>query len=358
MSDFHQHGLISTLQELGPGNRAHLETELGEFAARSPIALILPCHGRDLGEPALESIIRELAEATFLSEIVVSMNGLDEVAYGVAQAKFSKLSQRYRLLWNDGPELRPLYEARGHYGEGKGFNVWAASDLLCREGKCHWLVTQDCDVMSFQCSTLARLCYASVCLGYEFSKMYYSRVTDRIYGRVSRLFLAPLLQALIRVSGHHPLLDFLLSFRYPLSGECVMHRSLAERLFFSKGWGLEIGILCEVFRRVSPRKVCQVGGNSHYDHKHQPMSGPSGGLEAMAREIALILFRNLSMEGIRIDGSFLSAVRSAYTSEASEALVRFQNLARINGLPFLLDEERTNVKLFARALDAAADGLS
>ena len=74
--------------------------------------------------------------------------------------------------------------------------------------------------------------------------MYYSRVTDRLYGRVSRLFLAPLLHALLRVAGHQPLLDFLLSFRYPLAGEVALTRELATTLPASSGWGLEIGSVC------------------------------------------------------------------------------------------------------------------
>lgn len=351
MSDFHQHGLISTLQELGQDNNEQLEQELQAAAAQAPIALILPCHGRDLSEPALETIINELMGARFLSEIVISINRIDKDGYELAQHKFSSLPQRCRFLWNDGPELRPLYRERGYYDEGKGFNVRAACELLCAEAKVQWLVTQDCDVLSFRRSTLARLCYSGACLGYEFSKMYYSRVTDRIYGRVSRLFLAPLLHALVRVSGHQPLLDFLLSFRYPLSGECVIHSELARKIPFPAGWGLEIGVLCQVFRQTSPRKIAQVSGGNHYDHKHQPISGPGGGLATMAHEIAQVLFSQLAFEGLRIEASFLKAVHVAYCDEAGEALSRFQNLARINSLPFLLQEEEDNVRLFAHSLE-------
>lgn len=350
MSDFHQHGLISTLQQLGSGNGPKLETELCEIARAKPIALILPCHGRDLQEPALEAMLQQLADAAFLSELIVSMNGLDQAGYEFAQQKFRRLPQSCRILWNDGPELRPQYEARGVYQSGKGFNVWAASDLLCKEGRVELLVTQDCDVLSFQKETLMRICYSGIGLGYEFSKMYYSRVTDRIYGRVGRLFLAPLLRALVRVSGHQPILDFLLSFRYPLSGECAFTRRLAEKLTFSMGWGLEIGMLCEVFRQISPRDVCQVDGGSHYDHKHQPLTGPGGGLQAMAKEIAQTLFAQLALEGVQITPSFLEAVRAMYLNEAAEALRRFRNLALINCLPF--DEEQEALRIFAGALDS------
>ena len=39
-----------------------------------------------------------------------------------------------------------------------------------------------------------------------------------------------------------------------------MTRELAAALPVSSGWGLEIGQLCEVFRRADPREVCQVDG--------------------------------------------------------------------------------------------------
>ena len=42
-------------------------------------------------------------------------------------------------------------------------------------------------------------------------------------------------------AGHIPLVDFLLSFRYPLAGEVAMTRELAASLRPSAGWGLEIG---------------------------------------------------------------------------------------------------------------------
>src|SRR5204863_692618 len=106
---------------------------------------------------------------------------------------------------------------------GKGRNVAAAFAHLAGSD-CAIVATQDCDVASFRRADLARLCYAVAHpqLGYRFAKMYYSRVTDRLYGRVSRLFLAPLLHAVVRVAGHQPLVDYLLSFRYPLAGEVAL----------------------------------------------------------------------------------------------------------------------------------------
>ena len=208
----------------------------------------------------------------------------------------------------------------------------------------------DCDVASFRRGDLARLCYAVAHprLHYRFAKMYYSRVTDRLYGRVSRLFLAPLLHAVVRVAGHVPLVDFLLSFRYPLAGEVAMTRELAAALPASGGWALEIGQLCEVFRAVDPREVCQVDGGSGYDHKHQPAATA---LATMAAEIARELLRQFAAEGLGTEPAFLPALARAYRIEAAHALRRSASLALINRLPFDEAAETGIVAGFAAQLD-------
>ena len=221
MSDFAQTGLITTLQRLNDGHLPKIERELAVLAHARPIALVLPCHGADLERPALTHIVRELEEGPhFLREIVVSMNGLDAAGFAHAQELFATLPMRRTFLWNDrdaqsavaggmcaAAEAPPasLRSPGGRHGvpslpappalAGKGGNVDAAVRHLVGEGTCAIIATQDCDVASFRRQDLARLCYAVAepRLGFAFAKMYYPRVTDRLYGRVSRLFLAPLL---------------------------------------------------------------------------------------------------------------------------------------------------------------------
>ena len=338
MSDFAQSGLITTLQRLNDIHLGAIEEELGRLAEAAPIALVLPCHGGDLEKPALAHIVGELTGAMFLREIVVSLNGLTDAAFDSARAIFAPLTQRVTLLRNE--------------KAGKGTSVRVAFQHLAQAGECAIFTTQDCDVASFRRTDLARLCYAVAqpTFGYRFAKMYYSRVTDRLYGRVSRLFLAPLLHAIIRVSGHVPLVDFLLSFRYPLAGEVALTRELAGTLPVSSGWGLEIGQLCEVFRTVDPREVCQVEGGVGYDHKHQPATTALAG---MAGEIAREVFAQLSAEGLPSDAPYLAAVAAAYRREATHALRRSAHLAQMNALPFDADAERATVDAFAARLAGA-----
>ena len=49
MADFFQTGAVATLHRLGTPNVTRLERELAGFAEETPIALVLPCHVRELG---------------------------------------------------------------------------------------------------------------------------------------------------------------------------------------------------------------------------------------------------------------------------------------------------------------------
>jgi len=340
MSDFAQPGLICTLQRLNDSHLPRLEAELGAFAKQRPIALVLPCHAADLERPAFAAIWRELESSTFLHDVVLSVNGLTAAQF----------SERHGATVREAVGTARVTRLFNPDAGGKGGNVAAAFAHLAQAGECAVFATQDCDVASFRRADLARLCTAVAHpqLGYRFAKMYYSRVTDRLYGRVSRLFLAPLLHAVVRVAGHVPLVDFLLSFRYPLAGEVALTRELAATLPASSGWGLEIGQLCEVFRQVDPREVCQVDGGTGYDHKHQ---SAATALTAMAGEIARELLRQLAAEGLGTDRSFPPALARAYRIEAAHALRRSASLALINGLPFDEAAEAEIVAGFAARLE-------
>ncbi len=356
MSDFAQAGLICTLQRLSDAHGDRIEAELCAHAAERPVTLVLPCHAADLAQPALARIVEEVGGAKFIREVIVSTNGLDDAAFARAGQLFAPLPQPHRILRTDTARAAESIErlCERAVEAGKGLNVWAAAGLVVAEARSAVVVTQDCDVASFRRENLARLCFAAVHpdLRYDFAKMYYSRATDRLYGRVSRLFLAPLLQALVRTAGHRPLLGYLQSFRYPLAGECAVRSELAGALPMHAGWGLEIGLVCECFRRTDPRRIAQVDGGSDYEHRHHPLGGESGALFRMSREIALALLPQLAEEGVPFDAPFLAALAASFERESREALRRFHHLALINGLTPAPEEEAATT-FFARALAEA-----
>jgi glucosyl-3-phosphoglycerate synthase len=350
MSDLHQHGLISTLQKLNDANAALLEAELNCFAKNTPIALLLPCHGRDLRAAAFEKIISELRGAAFVKEIVLALNGVTSSDIDRGRQLLATTGHAYRIFLCDNPVLLPWWREISHSAtlpSSKGFNVWLALGQLPMGGV---VAMHDCDIRSYRRELLIRLCYAAAhpALQHAATKGYYSRVTERIYGRVTRLFVAPLLLAITRLAGHQPLLDFLLSFRYPLAGELALQTSIARQLPCRDGWGLEVGLLCALFRETEPHTISQGDLGINYEHKHQPATAE--GLLPMCRDIAATLFEELAREGLQIDRAFLSALRPAFARAANEAVHRSEALARFNSLPFAREEEHALTLGFAETL--------
>ena len=109
-------------------------------------------------------------------------------------------------------------------------------------------------------------------LDFVFCKGYYSRVTNKLHGRVTRLMVTPLVRSLQDLVGKHQFLTFLDSFRYPLSGEFCMTVDVARVNRIPADWGLEVGSLAEVYRNYSPQRVCQTDIAENYEHKHQVLS--------------------------------------------------------------------------------------
>ena len=65
MSDFFQTGAIATLHRLGRDNIHTMEAELEQYSQETPIALVLPCHIREVGTKALNIILRELKNVRY-----------------------------------------------------------------------------------------------------------------------------------------------------------------------------------------------------------------------------------------------------------------------------------------------------
>ncbi len=222
------------------------------------------------------------------------------------------------------------------------------------------IAVHDCDIRSYSRELLARLCLPTVDpnLNFEFAKGYYGRVVERMYGRVTRLFVAPALRAMESVLGSLPLLEFLRSFRYPLAGEVSMTTELARVNRVPGDWGLEVGMLAEVYRNCSLKRICQVELVENYDHKHRELSptDPERGLHRMARDIGASLIRNLASYGVSFDAGFLNSLEVAYVRTAQDAIASYHADAALNGLGFDRHEEELAVETFTRALRAAGLG--
>jgi glucosyl-3-phosphoglycerate synthase len=364
MADFFQTGAVATLHRLGTPDVARLERELLEFASETPIALVLPCHIRELGSRALRVILRELRQVRYIRQIVVGIDGATRLKeWRRARNLFRGLPQKPILLWNDGPRMaalrETLEEAELEPGPaGKGRNVWLCFGYVLASEQARMVAVHDCDIITYNRELLARLCYpvAHPTLGFDFCKGYYPRVTDRLNGRVMRLLITPLLRALKSILGHLPYLVYMDTYRYPLAGECSMDVDLVRRVRIPHDWALEVGMLSEVFRNCAPRAICQSEICENYDHKHQDLSPRDAekGLNKMAIDIAKSLFRYMAAEGIKLDSGLFDTVLSAYTRQAEDTLRFYAADAAINGLVYPRHEEERAVSTFVRSLQLSA----
>jgi glucosyl-3-phosphoglycerate synthase len=208
--------------------------------------------------------------------------------------------------------------------------------------------------VNFSREMLARLVLPALdpIVDYDFVKAYYARVSDRLNGRVTRLFLSPLLAALTRLIGHEPYIRYLASFRYALSGEFVVQRDLASRMRLPSDWGLEIVTLFEALRHRAPVRLCQVEIAERYDHKHQDLSSadPTRGLNRMAHDVTTHLLRTLAAAGVVLAPGLLDSVLAAYQREAEDAVSDSYAVAMVNGLKYDRHEEEVNVQTFIASL--------
>ena len=363
MSDFFQTGAIATLHRLGRPNVTRLEQELERFSEETPMALVLPCHIKELGTRALRLIVRELKNVTYIKQIVVGIDGATRARdYDKARRFFRQLPQRPMLLWNDGPRMTALFqkleEAELSPGPGgKGRNVWTCFGYVLASEQARMVVVHDCDIITYSRELLARLAYpvAHPSLGFDFCKGYYARVTDQLNGRVMRLLVTPLLRAFKSILGQHPYLVYMDTFRYPLAGEFAMAADLARRVRIPSDWALEVGTLAEVFRNAAPRAICQSELCENYDHKHQELSPRDAdkGLNRMAVDITKSFFRRMAAEGIKLDAGLFDTLLSAYLRQAEDTLRFYAAEAAINGLSFPRHEEEKAVATFVRSIQIA-----
>ena len=364
MGDFCQTGLVATFHRFGKPDLEQLEKEILGYARQRPITLVLPTLYSEIEGPALPQIIDELKQVNYLNQIVVTLGRTDAVEFRRAKRFFAQIPQKPALIWNTGPRITALYEKLESGGmrvggDGKGRSVWMAFGYTLATASSQIIALHDCDITTYSRELLAKLVYPVVNpnTDYEFSKGFYARVTDRMYGRATRLLVTPLIRSLQEIVGYSEFLRYLDSFRYALSGEFCMQLDLARANRIPSDWGLEIGVLAEVRRNTSIKRVCQVDIADTYDHKHQSLSpdNEDAGLLKMCIDVSKALFRTLAAQGVELTQGRLKTLQAAYVRMAEDTINRYQGDAWINGLVFDRHSEETVVDTFARGLRIASE---
>jgi glucosyl-3-phosphoglycerate synthase len=170
---------------------------------------------------------------------------------------------------------------------GKGDAMWRATRALRSDLVCF----VDADTEGFSAHFVTGLLGPLVCEpDVSFVKAFYRRPLAQEGaslreggGRVNHLVARPALDLF------YPSLAVI---RQPLAGEVAARRALLERLPFVTGYGVEIGMLIDVWREVGLREIAQVDLEEHRN-RHQPLSA----LVPMAREVLATVARRLALEG-------------------------------------------------------------
>ncbi len=319
--------------------------------------MVLPSLYSELEGPALGPIIDELSQADYVSQIIIGLDRANREQFQHAKEFFARLPQPHKVLWNDGPRLRALDAKLAEMSlsplePGKGRNVWFCLGYMLASGRAKVVGLHDCDILHYSRRMIARLFYPLVhpSFDYRFAKGYYPRVADgKLNGRVTRLLVSPLLNALRKVCGPKDYIEYLDSFRYPLAGEFAMHTGMVPDLYIPSDWGLEVSILSEIRRNHSTNVICQVDIADRYDHKHQEISehDATRGLSRMSIDIAKSIFRKLATDGEIFSSEKFRTLKATYYRAALDLLDSYYHDAILNGLQFDRHRESQTVELFA-----------
>ncbi len=363
MADFYQTGIVPTLHRLRPDGLERLESDLERFSRTKPIGLVLPALYSEFETPAMHRIVKELRQVRYLQRIVVALGRATTADFTRVREIFRDFYTPVAILHIESERVQKLLRLLDSRGlppgsDGKGRSCWLSYGYLLASADCDVIALHDCDIASYDRSLLARLCYPVVNpnLGFEFCKGYYARVTARMLGRVTRLFFTPLVRSIKGLVPGAPFLDFLDSFRYALAGEFAMHSNLARVNRIPADWGLEVGVLAEVYRNCAVSRTCQVDLADNYEHKHQALGAgdPSAGLSRMSAEIAKSLFRNVAAEGVVFTSEHFRTLEVRYVRMAQDSISRYYADAMLNGLEFDRHSEELAVAVFAQSLRRAS----
>lgn len=361
--DFQQE-FITTIHNFGVETE-QLEERLMALSSTSPMALLIPSLYEELQRPALSRICEHLQQCHFIQSVNVCLYAETEDQYRHAVEFFSDLPQTVRVIWTNGPRVQRLLENLAennlnlqHY-QGKGWAVWLGLGLASLEAQA--IALHDADIITFDRSLVAKLFYpiAERDFGLAYNKAYYTRLglEDKVMnGRVVRLFVAPLLAALEDVIGHNAYLRYLRAYRYPLAGEFAMTADLALNLRVPCDWGLEVGLLAEVYRNVAPKRVSQVD-LGFFDHKHKEVgNAPSDGLQKMCTEILCSILKTITeTESVVISESHQTALRVKFRRMAQDLIRQYFVDATCNNIPYDRHREEITIESFEQVIPVAFD---
>ncbi len=327
-----------------------MSDRLRDLKSKFPSGLIIPVLGGDIRNPGLSNMVAEANQCDFLSKVFIAFSSQDEGDYEEALRIKRSFKIPCEVIWCNKPEVLAVLDELKKKGLdvtqlcGKGKDVWIAAGIASLE--LFAFALHDADIVSYSKMLPTRLLYPIIepKLDFFFSKGYYARIdveNKRFFGRIHRLFTSPLMEVLQEKLRYSKFLTYLQSFTYPLAGEIAVYSDLATHLRIPCDWGLELGLLAELYRNTSYRRICEVDLGI-YDHKHKQID--SDGLLNTAEDSFITLLRTLTeTENIEVSEPFLISLQVAYRRLAQDKIRQYHADATCNNIYFDRHEEEANV---------------
>lgn len=305
------------------------------------VAVVVPVMGPDLERRGIHHVLSTLAEVD-PGRVILSARGDRASVRGLAR-HISSSDLAATVIWCNAPRLEQTLARSGlDSPTGKGLDVWLGMAIAADTHDI--VVVHDADSRTYSTRDVPRLAWP-IAQGFDFSKGYYARVErNQLFGRLVRLVWFPIMRAL---ADHHTdaMIDYLQSFRYPLAGEFAVHADHVPALEPYPTWGLETGMLGDMYGRAGIDGSAQVDLGMHR-HDHRPVRGEDG-LLRMAREVVGTLFDILARSGIAIDPA---ALAPAYERTAREFVDRYARDAAFNELSYDRSNELDQVATYRGAI--------
>ena len=354
--------LITTIHDLGC-DTDKLEARITELSQTDPTAVLIPSLYEELERPALANIRDHLSRCAFVNNIIICLYAETFEQYLKAVQFFEPLPQPTFVLWENGPRVTTLLQTLKDRGldllgfRGKGRAVWLGLGVATLDAAA--IALHDADITTYDRTYPLRLLYPLIEreFGIAFSKAYYARIGEsprNFHGRVTRLFVTPLITSLMELFGYRDYLRYLDAYRYPLSGEFALTSDLALNTRIPANWGLEVGLLAEVYRNVALKRVAQIDLGI-FEHKHQSLgNSPNSGLQKMCRDILHSILRTLTeTEQVVIGPDHIRALRIKFRREAQNLARQYFVDARFNQLDYDRHKEEVTVEAFEQVIREA-----
>ncbi len=358
--DFQQ-GLITTIHDFGIPKDSSEALRIG--LNKHPTAILIPCLYEEFSRPALKLIRRvlETLDGLQLLVIALSASSADEVLE--AKAFFANMPFEVHIQWTNSPSVLELLKGKDNSSfnlsgkPGKGWAVWQGIGLAT--SKAEVVALFDADIRTFSLSYPARMLQPLLDPSFDISyvKAFYSRLSienNALHGRATRLFVGPLLTSLEQLLGNGPFLNYLNAFRYPLAGEFAFRKELAINLRIPCDWGLEVGLLSEVYKNISVNHIAQVDLGV-FDHKHKIIgSSPNEGLQKMCQEVLASILRGLmENQAETLNEEKLSSLEVHYRRIGEDRVKQFELDSLVNQIPYNRREEELGVETFSKLIKPA-----